>query len=123
MKKRTKGFTLVEIMIVVAIIGLLIAIALPNFLKARKKSIFRAAQGSMRQVEGACEQARLDGLAITNWNETTIEAVVVDEYVKVWPTCPGGGTWNFDRQDWMAADIGSATIYVTNVFRDVEDDM
>ena len=61
MKKRTKGFTLVEIMIVVAIIGLLIAIALPNFMKARRKSIIRSAQASLRQIEGGYETYLLDG--------------------------------------------------------------
>jgi len=130
MKKRiTKGFTLVEIMIVVAIIGLLIAIALPNFIKARKKSVFRTAQASIRQVEGAVEQAKLDG-AWTNltWNIANIKLVVAPNYVKVWPTCPGGGSWDVvvdsgNSLDWLVAKIGTATIYTTNEFSQVEADL
>jgi len=121
MKKRiTKGFTLVEIMIVVAIIGLLIAIALPNFIKARKKSVFRTAQASIRQVEGAIEQSKLDGAWTGTWSEANVIAATVPNYVKVWPVCPGGGDWDFTRTDWMAAVINTATIYTTNVFADVE---
>ena len=94
MKKRTKGFTLVEIMIVVAIIGLLIAIALPNFMKARRKSIIRSAQASLRQVEGGYETYLLDGG--TNANDfTEVTDCVVPDYVKLIAPCPGAGTYYF----------------------------
>src|SRR2546428_625061 len=57
---RSAGFTLVEIMIVVAIIGLLAAIAIPNFVKARTTSQQNACINNLRQYDGAVQQWALE---------------------------------------------------------------
>ena len=86
-----KGFTLVEIMIVVAIIGLLAAIAIPNFVKARETAQANACINNMRQIESAKEQWALEK------GKTTGDAVTVAEaelYIKGgMPTCPAGGAY------------------------------
>ena len=67
------GFTLVEIMIVVAIIALLAAIAVPNFLRARKRSQASRVLQDMRMVDSAIDQYAIEfnkssGMSV-NWTD------------------------------------------------------
>jgi prepilin-type N-terminal cleavage/methylation domain-containing protein len=91
MKKRTArpgGFTLVEIMIVVAIIGLLASIAVPNFVKARTTAQMNACISNLRQIDGAIQQWALD----TKQGDTaTVAAADILPYLKNAVTCPSGG--------------------------------
>ena len=82
-----KGFTLVEIMIVVLIIGLLAAIAIPNFIKARKTTQRNACIDNLRAIEGAIEQAKMEGIAAPTYTDLFGS----DKYIKgptTGPTCP-----------------------------------
>lgn len=97
--KRNKGFTLVEIMIVVAIIGLLAAIAIPSFIKARTNSQTNACINNLRQIDAAKEQAALaekwvDGQAVA---AGSAEETAVNGYIKNGlPECPADGTYTYN---------------------------
>jgi prepilin-type N-terminal cleavage/methylation domain-containing protein len=60
LQTRRGGFTLVEIMIVVAIIALLAAIAVPNFLRARKRSQATRVLEDLRMIDSATDQYAID---------------------------------------------------------------
>ena len=73
-KRRRSGFTLVEIMIVVAIIALLAAIAVPGFLRARKRSQAARILNDLRLIDSACDQYAIET------NRTTGAAVAVADW-------------------------------------------
>ena len=72
--KRSGGFTLVEIMIVVSIIALLAAIAVPGFLRARKRSQASRILNDLRLIDNACDQYAIET------NRTTGAAIAVADW-------------------------------------------
>src|ERR1700745_3939444 len=89
------GFTRVEIMIVVAIIGLLAAIAIPNFVRARTTSQQNACINNLRQFDGAVQQYALENKWASSANYTL---TALQPYIKLTtagnlPACPAGGSY------------------------------
>ena len=105
---RRKGFTLVEIMIVVAIIGLLAAIAVPNFARSRSTAQQRACIANLKQIEGAQQEYLLDSHSSSTANITW--ANLVPEYIKRQPRCPAGGAYAINV-DTPTCTLGNQATY------------
>jgi len=90
---KRSGFTLVEIMIVVAIIGLLAAIAVPNYVRARESSQTNECIRNLRQIDGAAQTWALEN------NKVPADTYALDD-IKSYlrndriPDCPAGGTYS-----------------------------
>ncbi|MEN6613114.1 MAG: prepilin-type N-terminal cleavage/methylation domain-containing protein [Armatimonadota bacterium] len=93
--KRRRGFTLIEIMIVVLIIGILLAIAIPNFMRARETSRAKSCCANLRQIETAKEQYAMDeklsdgGIIPNDGADLWAEGA----YIKEEPKCPSDGVY------------------------------
>jgi prepilin-type N-terminal cleavage/methylation domain-containing protein len=91
-KSRKSGFTLVEIMIVVAIIGLLAAIAIPNFVKARTASQKSACIANLKQIDGAKATWALETKKTASATPGTTDLFGSTNYIAVEPSCPASGS-------------------------------
>src|SRR5436190_6310830 len=98
LNKNRGGFTLVEIMIVVAIIALLAAIAVPNFLRARKRSQATRILEDLRMIDSAIDQYAIEtnktSGAACNWTD-------IQAYLK-----KGSTLYNTTGQDLLGHDFG-----------------
>jgi general secretion pathway protein G len=101
--RRFKGFTLVEMMVVTAIMASILAIAMPSFTQARDTSKAKACQHNLRQILSAKERWAMDNNRGPMDTPGMAELAVPGVYVKGLPQCPSGGSYVVGRLDELPA--------------------
>ena len=119
MKKR-KGFTLIELMIVIAIIAILAAVLIPNFMRAREASRLNACKSNLKNISTAIETYSNDNDGVypfTNNNIVDINTgaaggigILRDRYLQKDLVCPSVGNVNRYRY-WSSSDGAQYGIY------------
>jgi len=107
--RRSRGFTLVEIMIVVAIIGLLATIAIPNFVRARLKAQQSACINNLRQIDGAKQQWALESKSGQNAVPVlaNVQPYLGRGTLGTAPTCPADSSKSFETS-YTLNDLSTA---------------
>lgn len=105
LKRDSKGFTLVELMVVLLIIGILVAIAIPVYNTVQKNSKEKACRANIRTIEGAATQYHAD---TGNWPDEVSDLMpeTGDKYLKEAPNCPFDNT---NTSEYQIDENGTVT--------------
>ena len=89
------GFTIVEVMIVVAIIGMLVVGAMPSLLKARTTAQRNACIANLRQIDNAKERWAMEN---KKHSGDSVDAIVINSYLRSSeaPACPADGIYSYN---------------------------
>ena len=111
MRKNNKGFTLVELMVVVAILGVLVAIAIPVYSNVTASAKTAADKANVRTINGAIEVYRAANGSITalEGSVNSSHHLVADGYLKEAPADPWGGTRTYTIASGSATELGTPT--------------
>lgn len=111
-KKNQKGFTLVELMVVVVIIGILTAIAVPVYNSVTKSANRRAVEANLRTIDGAIMQRSTNPDATDPPSKDNLEG----SYLQAWPIGPDGVTYSITNTSPYRAVVNKGTDTDTSWF-------
>lgn len=94
LNSKSPGFTLLEMVLVILIIGILFGIAIPSFLNARDRSQARACVSNLRHIQDAKERWAMEHNKVDTSEPSASDLSV---YLKSFPVCPGGGEYQIRR--------------------------
>ncbi len=106
MPRNRKGFTLIELMIVIAIIAILAAILVPNFIRARAQGQVTACKSNLKNIGTALEMYSTD----SSGRFPTTLTNLTPNYLKNIPTCPSLGSNTYTAGFTAASNPDSYTV-------------
>jgi prepilin-type N-terminal cleavage/methylation domain-containing protein len=101
-QQRRRGFTLIEILIVTGIIGILVTIAVPSFVRARENARAKTCTQNLRAIEAAKDQYLMDNNQPRTASISDANIIGPSLYIRTTPECPSLGAYTVGSGDVTA---------------------
>ena len=118
-KKNIKGFTLVELMVVVVILGILTSIAIPVYNTTQDRARLRACHANQRIIEGAAQQRVAEDKDLSPCEDSNAVYELLKDYLLAEPVCPAGGEYSLTAEGKVSCNSDSEHYHYSE--RDKED--
>lgn len=112
LKRKRAGFTLIELMIVIAIIAILAAVLVPNFIRARAQGQLTACEANLRTIATSMEMYSVD----YDGHYPPAISQLTPNYLKTMPECPAAGTTTYVAQYDVTLNPDTYSFYCEGTF-------